>query len=74
MLAQILQYEIRAWTPEEVVAVLDGGAATVEIRFDRTKQVVTMIETEKASTVQARRLPVYAHLGGGDEAMKASER
>jgi len=68
--AQLLQYEIKSWTPELVVASSEGRAAVVEIRFDKTKQVVTMIETEKATLPQARRLPAYAHLGGGNEAMK----
>jgi hypothetical protein len=70
--AQLLQYEIKSWTPQLVVAASEGRAAVVEIRFDRTKQVVTMIETEKATLPQARRLPAYAHLGGGEEAMNAA--
>jgi len=74
ILAQLLEYEIKSWTPQEVVAILDGGAGTIEIHFDRTKKVVTMIESEKAEIEGARILPAYAHLGGGQEAIDASRK
>lgn len=74
ILAQLLEYEIKSWTPQEVVAVLDGRAGTIEIHFDRVKKVVTMIESEKAEIEGARALPAYAHLGGGQEAIDASRK
>ena len=74
LLAQALEYEIKSWTPQEVIAVLDGRAGTIEIRFDRTKKVVTMAESEKAEIEGARALPAYAHLGGGMEAIEASRK
>ncbi len=74
ILAQILEYEIKSWTPQEVVAVLDGRAGTIEIHFDRTKKVVTMIESEKAEIEGVRALPAYAHLGGGQEAIDVSRK
>ncbi len=74
LLAQKLEYEIKSWTPQEVVAVLDGRAGTIEIRFNRTKKVVTMTESEKAEIEGARALPAYAHLGGGTEAIEASRK
>ncbi len=74
ILAQILEYEIKSWTPQDVVAVLDARAGTIEIRFDRIKKIVTMTESEKAEIEGARVLPAYAHLGGGQEAMNASRK
>ena len=73
-MAQLLEYEIKSWTPQEVVAILDGRAVTIEIRFDRVKKVVTMIESEKAEIEGARALPAYAHLGGVQEALDASRK
>ena len=72
LLAQILEYQVKSWTPQEIVAVLDGRAATIEIHFHRTKKVVTMIESEKAEIEGARALPAYAHLGDGWEAIYGS--
>jgi hypothetical protein len=69
--AQLLQYEIKSWTPELVVATYEARAGALELRFDRTTKLVTMIDTENPSLPGARRLPAYAHLGGGNEAMNA---
>ncbi len=74
LLSQKLEYEIRSWTPQEIVAVLDGLAGTIELRFDRTKKIVTMIDSEKAEIEGASTLPAYAHLGGGPEAVEANKK
>ncbi len=63
LLSQLFQYKITRWTPEEVVALLDGGAGTIELRFDIRKKIVTMTEAEKTEHEGARELPAYAHLG-----------
>jgi hypothetical protein len=64
--ALTLQYQVKTWQPEKVVAVLDGSAVTIEITFDRNNKVVTVVETQKA----AGTVPVYAHLGDGRWAVR----
>jgi hypothetical protein len=54
ILTQSFEYEIKSWTPQEITAVYDGAAGTFEIRIDRVKKVVTMIDTEKAEVEGAR--------------------
>jgi hypothetical protein len=48
------------------VAVLDGRAVTLELTFDRSNKVVTLVETQKA----AGKVPVHAHLGDGRWAVR----
>lgn len=71
LLVQRLEYQIKNWSVDEVVAVLDGLAATHEIKIDRIKKVVTWVGNEKPTAAGASKLPSYAHLGGGNEAMAA---
>lgn len=70
ILAMNLEYEIKTWQPDKVVASLDGSAATIEITFDRKKKIVTLVETEKPEAAGASRLPVYAHLDDGEKQAK----
>lgn len=74
ILTQSLEYQIKSWTPQEITAVYEGRAGTFEIRIDKMKRVVTMIETEKAGIEGARALPAHAHLGDGQEAIKVANK
>lgn len=74
LLVQKFEYQIKSWGQKEIVAILDARAGTIEIRFDRNKRLVTMIETDKPEIEGARLLPAYAHIGGGPEAMQASRK
>ena len=71
MLSYLLEYNIREWDQEKVIAVLDGSAATIELKFDLKKQVALLTQTEKPELPNPRKLPVYAHL---DDGMKAIEK
>jgi len=71
MLSNLLEYNIREWDQEKVIAVLDGSVATIELKFDLKKQVVLLTHTEKPELQIPRKLPDYAHLDNG---MKAIEK
>ena len=71
MLSNLLDYNISEWDEGKVIAVLDGAAATIELRFDLKKQVVLLMHTEKPELPNSRKLPAYAHL---DDGMKAIEK
>jgi hypothetical protein len=71
MLSSLLEYNIREWDQGKVIAVLDGAAATIELRFDLKNQVVLLTHTEKPELPNPRKLPAYAHL---DDGMKAIEK
>lgn len=70
MFAYLLEYNIREWDEDKVVAVDDGRVATIELRVDIKKQVVLLTRTEKPELPNASKLPEYAHL---DDGMKAIE-
>lgn len=74
LLVQILEYQIKSWTPQEVVAVYERRAGGYEIHLNRAKKAVTMIDYENEEIEGARTLPAYAHLGCGEEAMKAAHK
>lgn len=71
ILTQCYEYKIKSWTPQEIIAVWGGPVATYEIRIDRVKKVVTIIEAEVDGV---RSLPAYAHLGNGDDAIEAAKK
>jgi len=74
LVVQNWEYQIKSWTPEEIVATLGGRAVTIEIHFNRTKRVVTRIESEESAIEGARVLPAHAHIGDGDEAIQAAKK
>lgn len=69
---QLLEYKIVQWSPDEVVAILDGGAGTMEIHFDMKRKVVTLVDSENPELEGARKLPAYAHMGHGRDAKRAA--
>jgi hypothetical protein len=71
MLSSLLEYNIREWDQGKVIAVLDGAAATIELRFNLKNQVVLLTHTKKPELPNPRKLPTYAHL---DDGMKAIEK
>ena len=70
-MAQELEYEITSWTPQEIVAIMNGGTGTIELHFNRTSKIVTMVESESTKIKNVKSLPAYAHLGSGTEAIEA---
>lgn len=74
LLASLLEYEIKSWEPNKVVAVLDGRAATIELTFDTVKKVVTFVRSEKAEIEGAAKLPSYAHMDDGQKAIEFSKK
>ena len=67
MLSYLLEYNIREWDQGILIAVLDGAAATIELKFDLKKQVVLMTHTEKPELPNPSKLPAYAHLDRSEE-------
>lgn len=65
ILAMVLEYEVKVWDSDKTIAVLDAAAAVIEIKFDKIKEVVTLIATEKSENKDTRQLPSYAHLDDG---------
>lgn len=61
----VFEYEIKVWDSTKTIAVFDAGHATVEVTFDKVKEVVTLIATEKPEIKGTRQLPAYAHLDDG---------
>jgi hypothetical protein len=74
MLSQSFEYKITSWTAQQVNALYEGLAGTIELKIDIPKHLVMMVETEKQGIEGARRLPAYAHLDDGTKAIEASKR
>lgn len=73
LLAMNFEYKISKWTLQEVIAVHDARAGTIELRFDLVKKIVTYIETEKGEIPGAAKLPFYAHMDDGSVAMQKAQ-
>ncbi|MBI5190998.1 MAG: hypothetical protein HZA22_10010 [Nitrospirae bacterium] len=69
ILTEAYLYDIKSWSPQEIIAVRGSN----EIRIDRVKEVVTFIEMENVEVEGARSLYASAHLGNGEDAIKAAK-
>jgi hypothetical protein len=70
MFSKLVEYNVRQWDQDKVIALLDGMAATIELRFDLKKQVIVLTHDEKPELHSPRRLPAFAHLDDGTKAIE----
>ena len=68
--SEVINYEIKEWNDEQVIATADLPVAVNEIRINRPKQSVIQIRTEKPSIENAAAQPFIRELGDGEWAMQ----
>ena len=68
LLSYLLEYKVERWDTERVIAVLDGAAAIIRIIFDKQRDTVSLVHTEKSGKKLDR-----AHLADGIEAVGRAE-
>lgn len=73
IVAQRIDYKIKKWTPEEVVATYQDKNTTVELHLDRVRKVVTSIEIEKGTAEKPSKFPYYAHMEDGKKAIEKAK-
>src|SRR5262249_26720019 len=68
-----IEYQIKKWSPEQVIATIEGPAERTRIHICRLKQVVTSAPWEKPVN-SAARLPIYAHLDDDGKSVAGKEK